>query len=77
MDRKECEQLVKGPGKFEGEKIYIPYFWDLYMQGFWDEDDSQVIVFLVEEVDRYLFPELKIGTKIRLEQLPSGRVREV
>jgi hypothetical protein len=36
---------ITDPGKFEGEPIFAPYFWDLALQGFADDDNGQVFKF--------------------------------
>jgi hypothetical protein len=41
-------QRISSPGKFEGEPIFAPYFWDLALQGFADRDNGRVFVFKFE-----------------------------
>lgn len=41
--REQYEEMVKGPGKFEGEPAWVPYLWGLAMDGqssdeIYDED---------------------------------------
>lgn len=69
MTRQEIEEnyeivngIIRSPGKFEGEALYIPYFWDCFLNGFADEDDSH-IVFEVTDEDRSLFPEIPTNQK--------------
>lgn len=38
-------ERITSPGKFEGEPIFAPYYWDLAMQGFADSDNGTVAVF--------------------------------
>jgi len=50
MTRKEIEKdydvneygIITSPGKFEGDMAYIPYFWDMVMNGtgedIWEDD---------------------------------------
>jgi hypothetical protein len=51
MERQSvCEYANDGrritqPGKFEGEPVFAPYFWDLGLQGFSDSDDGKVFTF--------------------------------
>lgn len=45
-----CEYANDGkritqPGKFEGEPVFAPYFWDLALEGFSDRDDGQTFTF--------------------------------
>lgn len=54
---------IIGPGKFEGEMYYVPYFWDHAMEGASDDVDDpagphySVIEF--DAAERKAFPELK------------------
>ena len=78
MNRQESEEMAKGPGKFEGEPIYAPYFWDMAMNGMdddteWD-DDTPISVFTVTEEDRALFPELDDAKTVRLWEDGNGFV---
>src|SRR3990167_6048654 len=36
---------ITNPGRFEGENIYIPYFWSAYLNGCADSDDGRVLRF--------------------------------
>ena len=38
-------ERITQPGKFEGEPIFAPYFWDLALQGLSDRDDGQTFTF--------------------------------
>ena len=66
----EYEEEVKRPGRFEGEPLYAPYFWDQVMNGGGDEtiegeDDETIIdVFIVTAEDRLLFPDLSEAKKV-------------
>lgn len=54
--------LIRSPGKFEGEPLWAVYFWNLAMDGSgdveWDDDDTEVTTFQIQDEDRELFPEL-------------------
>lgn len=46
----ECEytndgERITAPGKFEGEPVFAPYFWDLGLSGFSDSDNGNVYTF--------------------------------
>jgi len=52
----QCEyqndgRRITAPGKFEGEPVFAPYFWDLAMQGFADMDNGQVFIFKFTKED--------------------------
>jgi hypothetical protein len=48
---------IQRPGKFEGEMIYLPTFYDRYLEGFCD-DDGKIITVDITAADRIEFPEL-------------------
>ena len=73
----ECENAVSGPGKFEGEPRYVPYFWDAYLDGFADRDDGKVLGFDVTAEDKVKFPELGKRRTVKLIETDQGFVCEV
>jgi hypothetical protein len=77
MTRQECEEAVNRPGKFEHEAVYIPYFYEVFLDGFADEDDDGTLVFKVDDNDRTLFPELQGVSHVRMIIRDDGFVVEV
>ena len=78
MDKaKAYESIVKGPGKFEGEARYVPYFWDAYLDGGADRDDGKVLGFDITADDKKLFPELKKRKTVKLIERDDGFVVEI
>lgn len=73
----ECREDVTRPGKFEGEAVYVPYFWEAYLDGFADRDDGRTIGFNVSAEDKAIFPELRGRKTVRLVEDGAGFVREV
>jgi len=69
--------VISNPGKFEGEPLYAPYFWDLALGGLAHEDDGTVYTFVVTESDRAKFPDLKDANNVLLEETESGFVYTV
>jgi hypothetical protein len=69
----EYKDTVSRPGKFEGEAPYVPYFWDMGLDGFDDGVDYlpgfPVYQFNVTDADRRIFPEL-------LEDIKEVHLRE-
>lgn len=57
----DASGTIRSPGKFEGEPIFAPYFWDLGLQGFSDYDSGKMYRFRVKNGDPEFqeFPELK------------------
>lgn len=86
MTRKEIESqytvragIITNPGKFEGEAVYVPYFWALTLEGAYDDelnhlDAGPVAVFDVTDEDRAEFPELAKARKVYVHQTDSGFV---
>lgn len=69
--------VIRSPGRFEGEAIYVPYFWESYLDGMADYDDGRTLGFKIEAIDRQLFPEIsKRKRTIRLYQRDDGFVCE-
>ena len=85
MNRDEIEReyvvddngRIQSPGKFEGERRYVPYFWSVYLNGFADEDDGDVLTFVVTWADVDMFPELHGRREIRLREDGNGFVSEL
>ena len=34
---------IRSPGKFEGEMLYVPHFWDAGMSGLADRDNGEIM----------------------------------
>jgi hypothetical protein len=69
---------IRRPGKFEGERLYVPYFWDLFLEGGADFDNGKVFGFYLNDADRALFPELgKRRRTVELFQRDNGFVVEI
>ena len=68
---------ITSPGKVEGERVYVPYFWEAYLNGCADRDDGKVLGFDITAEDRQAFPELGRKRTVRLIQDDQGFVREV
>lgn len=83
MNRQEIEAnyeisergTIQSLGKFEGEMLYVPYFWELGLEGVYDEDFGNVYFFDVDEDDLAMFPELKGTYGLALEESDAGFVR--
>lgn len=82
MTREEIEKeykvengIIRSPGKFEGEPVYAPYFWSMFLDGMADEDDSRILWFDVQEDDIEQFPELKMYKQVGLWEDEQGFVR--
>ena len=68
---------IRSPGKFEGEMLYVPHFWESYLDGMADRDDGTTLGFDVTAEDKQEFPELKGRRTVRLRVREDGFVVEV
>lgn len=69
--------VIKDPGKFEGEPVYAPYFYDLWLESGADEDmygldGVEHSIFFVSDEDRAQFPELKDVEAIHVWEGETG-----
>lgn len=69
--------IIRSPGKFEGEMLYVPYFWDAYLNGFADRDNGRVLGFNVTAKAKAEFPELRKRRTVKLLEDNNGFVVEV
>jgi hypothetical protein len=69
--------VIRSPGKFEGEMLYVPYFWDAFLNGCADGDDGEVLTFIVDSDDVREFPELADAKQVRLYEDSQGFVGEI
>lgn len=74
----DANGIIRSPGKFEGEMLYVPYFWDMALQGFsnmeFDDEDNRTDAFTINADDRALFPELGDAARIELFESEQGFV---
>lgn len=68
--------IIQDPGKFEGECRYVPYYWDLFLNGGSDWDNGKVVGFKVAPEEKVLFPELKRRRTVNLIERSDGFVIE-
>ncbi len=66
---------ITNPGKFEGEMIYVPYFWECFLDGTADSDNP--ISISVTPSDLAAFPELGSIKTVWLYERSDGFVVEV
>jgi hypothetical protein len=76
--RVNAQGRIVSPGKFEGEMLYVPYFWGAFLDGGADYDDGRVLGFRITFEDRKFFPEIPRRKRvIRLVEDSNGFVHEV
>ena len=76
-DYKVENGIIRSPGMFEGECAYLPRFWEVYMNGFADEQSGGILSVLVDADDKAEFPELKRRERVRFYQRDDGFVCEI
>jgi hypothetical protein len=69
--------IITSPGKFEGEALYVPYFWERFLNGDGDSEDNGTLVLSILPKDREQFPELGRRRFVRLIEDTDGCVCEV
>lgn len=69
--------VIRSLGKFEGEMVYVPHYWSIYLDGFADRDDGTTLGFDVDAEDKKQFPELKGRKTVKLRVREDGFVIEV
>lgn len=68
---------ITSSGQFEGEMIWVPFYWNIFLEGNADRDNGRVLGFDVSAADRQAFPEMpKRKRTIRLYQRDDGFVCE-
>lgn len=68
------EGVITTVGKFEGEMIYVPYLWEIYLMGGATEDDGEIITIDIDDDIRNEFPELNTVVRAYLEESSTGFV---
>ena len=68
--------IIKGPGKFEREPLFVPFFYDLMLSGCGEdiEDEDGAARFEIEADDKAVFPELAEYKAIVLSEDGNGFV---
>lgn len=70
--------FICSPGMFQGEPLWVPYFWNLCMEVLGEgEGGEKEFLAVVDDDDRREFPEL-IGIKrIQLVETKDGKVTSI
>ena len=70
--------MIISPGKFQGEMIYVPYYWEAFLSGWADRDDGKVLGFDITPEDRAIFGLMLKGRRtVRLYERDDGFVAEL
>lgn len=67
---------IQTPGKFQGEMLYVPHFYQAFLDGTADSESGPCISFRVNDTDRQEFPELKGKRWVNLIQMDEGFIKE-
>lgn len=70
---------IASRGKFEGERLYVPFYWGQGLEGFYDEDEPPAYGFRLDATDLAVWPELsedgyREGDMLWVEENDSGFV---
>ncbi len=70
--------IIRTPGKFEGQPAWVPYYWDLGIDGCADADGNgkdTPFIFHLDSSDSYIWPELARVFTITLATDAHGNVK--
>jgi hypothetical protein len=67
------EAIIYSPGKFEGEPVWAPYFYDLLEATTGEDEDGNALIPVTDE-DRAEFPELAHAYSVRIRESDEGFV---
>ena len=68
--------IVRSPGKFEGEPLYVPYYWGEYLDGGADDDEGCTLKFNVTTEERKALGIPKRKKVVRIMETEQGFVVE-
>lgn len=66
---------ITNPGKFGGEREWVPYYYDLWNEGLADSEAEGVALFYLGESDWELWPDLMDEENLVLTEDENGFVR--
>jgi hypothetical protein len=76
MDRSTCEEAVKRPGKFQDAPVYVPFYYDAFLDGLAEDGPDGELGFKVSGEDVALFPELSGREWVWIRETDQGFVVE-
>ena len=56
--------VITSPGKFEGEMLYMPHFWECYLNGESNTLQDGSLSVPIEKKEKEMFPELGKRKKV-------------
>lgn len=69
--------VIQDDGPFNGQMLYVPYFWEAYLAGNAQEvSEDHIVLFGLHSEDFREFPELHNRSVVRLRQLSDGKIVE-
>jgi hypothetical protein len=75
-DYQVVDGIILSPGKFEFQPRYMPYFYEVYLDGLFSILPHGVISIEVWEEDKNLFSELRPRKRVRFIITEQGFVEE-
>lgn len=72
--------IIRSPGQFEAEPVYVPHFWSVFLDGGADDEEGGtleepgILIFHLTDDDRRDWPELGNARVLRLCQDSYGFV---
>ena len=67
---------VVSKGKFEGEPVWAPYFWQLALDGAadWESEDLDKYQFAVTQDHKAIWPELSRAKTVFIAEMDDGDI---
>lgn len=69
--------LIQNDGSLHGQPLYIAYYWYLFITGFSESVEGDILTYRVRTEDRVQFPELIEREYVQLKRESDGHVVEV
>lgn len=69
--------LIQNEGNLQGQPLYIAYYWYLFITGYSELINGDVLTYQVRTEDRIQFPELMNRKSVQLKRESDGCIVEV
>ena len=64
-------------GKFQDQAVYVPYFYNVWRNGFADLIEGNIAYFRIMKEDKKLFPEIEKKKKVIKLKISANNVMEI
>lgn len=77
MTYKTHDGIITSPGKFEGERDYVPMLWQQSLDSGETPDEYDVYVLVLDDTDRSQFEDMEALDEVALYEDEQGFVHEL